>query len=90
MPAKIELFRVANGDMTLVTFESGRTLLIDCRILKAADDPDDDTPDVATQLRDRLKRDAEGALLRRCHAPVAPRPGPLLRPQDALPSRSAR
>ena len=60
MAAKIEFFRVGNGDMTLVTFESGRTLLIDCHIRKKADDPDDDTPDVAGQLKDRLKTDSEG------------------------------
>jgi hypothetical protein len=46
--------------MTLITFDSGRTLLIDCHIRKAADDPDDDTPDVAGQLRDRLKTDSAG------------------------------
>jgi hypothetical protein len=34
--------------LTLSTFESGRTLLTDCLIRKAADDPDDDTPDVAS------------------------------------------
>lgn len=60
MTAKIDFFRVANGDMTLIRFDSGRSLLIDCNIRKAADDPEDDTPDVATQLKDFLKRDAAG------------------------------
>jgi hypothetical protein len=60
MAAKIDFFRVGNGDMTLVRLDSGYTLLIDCNIRKSADDPDDDTPDVAKQLKDLLKRDAEG------------------------------
>ena len=55
MAAKIDFFRVSNGDMTLVRLESGYTLLVDCRIRKA----DDDTPDVAKQLKDLLKRDGE-------------------------------
>ena len=59
MSATIEFFPVDNGDMTLIRFESGRMLLIDCNIRGAADDPDDDTPDVATYLRDRLDRDGE-------------------------------
>jgi hypothetical protein len=50
-------FRVGNGDMTLIELESGRRILIDINIRAAADDPDDETPDVGTQLRDRLKRD---------------------------------
>jgi hypothetical protein len=58
--AKIEFFRVGNGDMTLITFDSGKTLLIDCNIRKAADDAKDDTPDVAAQLKKRLKTDASG------------------------------
>lgn len=61
MTASIEFFRVANGDMTLVTLDGGgRTILIDCNIRKSADDPDDDTPDVATQLKARLKTDSAG------------------------------
>jgi hypothetical protein len=60
MAAKIEFFRVDCGDMTLITFDSGKTLLIDCHIRKSADDEGDDTPDVATQLKDRLKKDGEG------------------------------
>jgi hypothetical protein len=55
-------FRVANGDMTLVELESGRCILVDINIRAAADDPDDDTPDVVTQLRERLDRDGEGRL----------------------------
>jgi hypothetical protein len=53
-------FRVGNGDMTLIETDSGRFILIDINIRAAADDPDDDTPDVARQLKDRLPRDAQG------------------------------
>lgn len=57
MVAKLVFFPVGNGDMTLLELESGRKILIDINIRAAADDPDDDTPDVATALRDRLTRD---------------------------------
>jgi hypothetical protein len=60
--AKITFFPVGNGDMTLLRLESGRTLLIDCRIRAAADDADDDTRDVAADLRERLDRDAQNRL----------------------------
>ena len=60
--ATIMFFPVGNGDMTLVKTESGRNLLIDLNIRAAADDPDDDTLDVAKKLRDRLDRDAAGRL----------------------------
>jgi hypothetical protein len=59
---KIRFFPVGNGDMTLVVFDSGRKLLIDVNIRAAADDPDDDTPDVAEELRGYLTRDAAGRL----------------------------
>jgi hypothetical protein len=62
MTAKILFFPVGNGDMTLVVFESGRKLLIDMNIRAAADDPDDDTLDVAGELRKRLIRDSKGRL----------------------------
>lgn len=56
-------FRVGNGDMMLIELESGRRILVDINIRAAADDPeDDDTPDVAKQLRDRLDRDDEDRL----------------------------
>ena len=58
MDAKITFFPVGNGDMTLVTTEAGHRILIDTNIRASADDPDDDTPDVARQLRERLRRDA--------------------------------
>ena len=62
MVARISAFVVGNGDMVLIELESGRKILIDINIRKAADDPDDDTPDVAEELRGRLSRDAEGRL----------------------------
>jgi len=55
-------FRVDNGDMTLIRLESGRVILIDINIRGSADDPNNPTPDVATQLRKLLKRDQKGRL----------------------------
>ena len=60
MTCTISFFPVGNGDMTLVELESGRKILVDLNIRAAADDPDDETPDVAEMLRGRLKRDTEG------------------------------
>lgn len=62
MVAKIEFFPVDNGDMTLVTLESGRKIIIDVNIRKAADDKNDTTTDVAALLRKRLDRDGNGRL----------------------------
>lgn len=62
MTGTLSFFPVGNGDMTFVKTESGRKLLIDLNIRYAADDPDDDTPDVASMLRERLDRDTEGRL----------------------------
>jgi hypothetical protein len=62
MVAKIAFFPVGNGDMTLIELESGRKILIDMNIRAAADDPDDDTPNVVKDLRARLTRDTEGRL----------------------------
>ena len=61
MAAKTTHFRVGNGDMTLFEFESGTTLLVDCNIRDAADDPDEETADVGTQIRSRLKRETRMA-----------------------------
>jgi hypothetical protein len=60
MTAKASLFKVDNGDMVLFETESGRRILTDINIREAADDEDDDTPDVAKQLRKKLDRDDEG------------------------------
>jgi len=65
MSAKTTHFKVGNGDMTLMVLDSGRRILIDCKITCDADDPDNYTPDVGSQLRDRLEclgRDEEGCL----------------------------
>jgi hypothetical protein len=57
MVARITLYPVGNGDMTLIELESGRKVLIDVNVRAAADDPDDDTFDAAKALRNRLTRD---------------------------------
>ena len=62
MTAHLSFFPVGNGDMTLVQTEEGHNILIDMNIRTAADNPDDDTPDVAAKLRDKLSRDAAGRL----------------------------
>ena len=62
MTARLSFFPVGNGDMTLVQTKGGHRILIDMNIRSAADDPDDDTPDVAAKLRDKLIRDAAGWL----------------------------
>jgi hypothetical protein len=60
MSAKIAFFPVDNGDMTLIELFDGRTLLIDVNIRADADDPNSLVPDVARDLRDRLKKDRYG------------------------------
>ena len=60
MAASITFFPVSNGDMTLICLDNCQTILTDINIRGAADDDDDDTPDVALDLRDRLKRDKQG------------------------------
>jgi len=62
LTAQLTFFPVGNGDMALITLDNGQTILIDINIRSAADDPDDDTYDVATDLKDRLKRDQEGRM----------------------------
>lgn len=60
MTARISFFPVGCGDMALVRTDAGRFILIDVNIRQAADNADDDTPDVARQLKERLPRDASG------------------------------
>lgn len=62
MTAAITFYPVCNGDMTLLQFDNGQTLLIDIHVRQSADDPDDDTPDVMALLRERLTRDEKGRL----------------------------
>ena len=54
MAAEIAFFPVDNGDMTLVTLESGKTILIDCNIRAVTGD--NPPPDVLKQLKERLKK----------------------------------
>lgn len=62
MATKITFFPVDNGDMTLIKFgdRDSTTLLIDMNIRVDGDDPDGTARDVATDLRDRLKKDSYG------------------------------
>jgi len=62
MGTSVTFFPVGNGDMTLISLgdSAGTTVLIDCNIRAAADDANDDTRDVAKDLRDRLKTDQKG------------------------------
>lgn len=62
MTAETLHFKVDNGDMSLIEVQGGRKILVDIHIRKSADDDDDDTPDVASQLRDALDRDSDGRL----------------------------
>lgn len=60
MAAKVSFFPVACGDMSLVKTDNGKNVLIDINVREAADDPDDETPDVIAQLKERLLKDSEG------------------------------
>lgn len=61
MPAKFSFFQVGNGDMTLVRLADFNvtTILIDCHIRAKADDSNDDAPDVARALRERVMYDSD-------------------------------
>lgn len=60
MATIISFFPVDNGDMNLIQLQDGRTILIDVRIRAAADDPEEEAPDVGKELRKRLKKDGNG------------------------------
>jgi hypothetical protein len=62
MAAKITLSGAGNGDVMLVALESGRAIRIDMNIRTAADDPDDDTRDVASVLPEWPTRDSQRRL----------------------------
>jgi hypothetical protein len=62
MTASITFFPVSNGDMVLIRLDNGQHVLIDINIRGKADDDDDETPDVAEDLRSRLERDDKGRL----------------------------
>lgn len=57
MSAKVTFFPVGNGDMVLISLFDETNILIDVNIRSAADNPDDDTCDVASELRKRIKTD---------------------------------
>jgi len=61
MNPTITFFPVGNGDMALVRLLDGTSILIDCNIRTAADNPaDKNIRDVAKDLRERLQRDSDG------------------------------
>lgn len=62
MTASITYFPVDNGDMTLVQLADpdSTSILVDVKIRKAAENPDDKARDVAKDLRDLLKKDKDG------------------------------
>lgn len=60
MTASLTFFPVSNGDMVLMCLDNGQRILIDINIRGKADDDDDDTPDVAEDLKSRLERDDQG------------------------------
>lgn len=65
MSANVIFFPVSNGDMSLIELDNDQCILIDINIRGAADDEDDDKPDVGSQLRRRLEnrgRDEQGRL----------------------------
>ena len=62
MTSSVTFFPVSNGDMTLVRLDNGQTILIDVNIRGAADDDNDETPNVAEDLRERLERDDKDRL----------------------------
>jgi hypothetical protein len=62
MTPKIVFFPVDNGDMTLIQLESGKTILIDVNIRGSADDPNQEPQDVASMLKNRLKKDNQNRL----------------------------
>ena len=48
--------------MTLIQLDNGQTILVDIHVRTAADDQDDETPDVMADLRSRLNQDGQGRL----------------------------
>lgn len=57
MTATIKFFPVGNGDMTLITTNSGKNILIDCNIRSGKE-----YPDVVKQLKECLHRDSKNRL----------------------------
>ena len=59
MAASISLFPVGNGDMTLITTETERRVLIDIKIRAKSEVGDDPCPDVLRDLKERLDGDEQ-------------------------------
>ncbi len=62
MTASLTFFPVDNGDMALIKLDNGQHILIDINIRATADDPEDETYDVAADLKERLQRDDQDRL----------------------------
>ncbi len=60
MSTTLTFFPVDNGDMALLKFADETTVLLDVNIRTEADDPVTSMRDVAKDLRERLKSDADG------------------------------
>lgn len=61
MVASIKFYNVGNGDMSLLTLQSGKNVLVDINIRAAADDSaDDSAPDVFSHLVNSLPQDEQG------------------------------
>lgn len=58
MSASIAFFPVDNGDMTLITLDNGKRVLLDCNIRDVTGD--DPPADVLKQLKARLQKDEKG------------------------------
>lgn len=59
MAASIAFFPVGNGDMTLITTDSGQRVLIDINIRAKPDTDDEPCPDVLRELKERLNGDEQ-------------------------------
>ena len=57
MVAKVTMFPVDNGDMTLIRLADAEStsLLVDCKIRADADDPNKSTPDVGKWFKGQIK-----------------------------------
>ncbi|MEL6718591.1 MAG: hypothetical protein AAFP82_07735 [Bacteroidota bacterium] len=57
----IRIYPVFNGTCVLVKTYSKKTILIDCKITKAADDPENqDCYDIKSDLLEHLEKDQNG------------------------------
>ena len=57
----VRIYPVLNGTCVLLKTASSKTVLIDCKITKLADDPNNqDSYDVKSDLLDHLEKDDKG------------------------------